>query len=61
MPHATSPGQDTYNPGAAFTYPLTYSAPANGANYWVDVEVTPAQAPPPAPQQQYVYQMRRFP
>src|SRR6185437_8024142 len=42
--HATSPGQDTYNAGAAFTYPLTYSAPANGANYWVDVEVTPVPA-----------------
>lgn len=42
--HATAPGQDTYNLGAAFTYPLTYSAPANGANYWVDVEVTPVSA-----------------
>ena len=42
--HATAPGQDTYNLGAAFTYPLTYSAPANGANYWVDVEVAPLTA-----------------
>jgi hypothetical protein len=55
--HATSPGQDTYNLGATFTYPLTYAAGANGANYWVDVEVTPV---PAAPAQQFVYQMRQF-
>lgn len=43
--HATSPGQDTYNLGAGYVYPLTYAAAANGANYWVDVEVTPAAVP----------------
>src|SRR5262249_17793606 len=43
-PHPTSPGQSTYNLGASFTYPLTYSSPANGANYWVDAEVTPLAA-----------------
>jgi hypothetical protein len=36
---ATSPGQSTYNAGAAFTYPDTYNAGAY--TYWVDVEVTP--------------------
>lgn len=45
--HATSPGQDTYNLGAAFVYPLTYAAGANGANYWVDAEVTPVVTGPP--------------
>lgn len=39
--HATAPGQDTYNLGASFTYPLTFAPAANGANYWVDAEVTP--------------------
>ena len=39
--HATSPGQDTYNLGSLFIYPLTYAPGAAGANYWVDVEVTP--------------------
>ena len=43
--HATSPGQDTFNSGATFTYPLTYSSPANGANYWIDLEVVPGGAP----------------
>lgn len=38
--HATSPGQDTFNAGAVFTYPLTFAAGA-APNYWVDVEVTP--------------------
>ena len=52
--HATAPGQATYNPGAAFVYPLTYSAPAAGANYWLDVEVTPVPAAPV----QVLYQMR---
>jgi hypothetical protein len=36
---ATAPGQSTYQVGDA--YPLTYAAAANGATYWVDVEVTP--------------------
>jgi len=43
--HATSPGQDTYNQGTPFTYPLTFAAGANGANYWTDVEVTPVAVP----------------
>jgi Domain of unknown function (DUF4082) len=41
---ATSPGQSTYNPGRAFTYPATYDT-GGAPNYWVDVEVLPA-APP---------------
>ena len=40
--NATSPGQSTYNLGNTFTYPDTYSGAANGANYWVDAEVTPS-------------------
>jgi hypothetical protein len=39
--NATSPGQSTYNVGAALTYPLTNVGPFN---YWVDVEVTPIAA-----------------
>lgn len=39
---ATPPGQGTYNTGSTFVYPLTYSGAANGACYWVDVEVTPS-------------------
>lgn len=55
--HATSPGQDTYNAGSTFTYPLTYSTPASGANYWLDVEVTPVTVTAPAS----AYSMRRMP
>lgn len=37
---ATSPGQSTYNLGATLTYPLTYATtPADGPNYWQDIEV----------------------
>lgn len=38
---ATSPGQATYNPGS-WAYPTSYGSGANGENYWVDAEVTPA-------------------
>jgi hypothetical protein len=41
LANATSPGQDTYNNGILFTYPLTYDNVGTGDNYWVDVEVTP--------------------
>jgi hypothetical protein len=40
---ATAPGQSTYTVGDA--WPDTYSGSANGATYWVDVEVTPVTAP----------------
>ena len=54
---ADSPGQETYNLGAAMTYPGTNAGPFH---YGVDIELTPQAAPTP-PQPQYVYQMRRFP
>jgi hypothetical protein len=38
---ATSPGQDTYNPGS-WAYPQSYGSGSNGENFWVDVEVTPS-------------------
>lgn len=40
---ATAPGQETYNVGATFTYPLTNAGPFN---YWVDIELTPVTAAP---------------
>jgi hypothetical protein len=36
--HATAPGQDSWNQGNTWTYPLTSTNPEND---WVDVEVTP--------------------
>jgi hypothetical protein len=42
---ATSPGQDTFNLGATFTYPASFDSSNPGDNYWVDVEVTPVAAP----------------
>ena len=44
--NASSPGQSTYNPGTAFTYPATYDT-GGAPTYWVDVEVTPSLAEPP--------------
>lgn len=38
---ASSPGQSSYHLGTSFHYPDTFAAGANGANYWVDIEVTP--------------------
>ncbi len=38
---ATSPGQSTYN-GGSWGYPDSFASDANGENYWIDVEVTPA-------------------
>ena len=38
---ADAPGQDTYNAGAAITYPATNVGPYN---YWLDIEVTPQAA-----------------
>jgi Domain of unknown function (DUF4082) len=43
---ATSPGQSTYNLGASFVYPTTYADVAAGANYWLDVQVSPVTASP---------------
>ena len=42
---ASSPGQSSYNAGAAFTYPETYDT-GGAPTYWVDVEVTPSSASP---------------
>lgn len=38
---ASSPGQSSYHLGTSFHYPDTFAAGAGGANYWVDIEVTP--------------------
>lgn len=43
---ATSPGQDSYNPGATMTYPNTNVGPYN---YWLDIEVTPLAGAPLKP------------
>ena len=52
-------GQSTFVNGTGDLYPYLYVT-GLAQNYWVDVEVTPVAAPA-APQQQYVYMMRRFP
>jgi hypothetical protein len=44
---ATAPGQTTFHHGA-FSYPDTYDTDFNGQTRWVDVEVTPSSAQPPA-------------
>lgn len=57
---ATSPGQGTYQTNAStFAYPDQYVA-TEGQSYWVDAEVTPQAAPPPAAPA-VVYSMRMFP
>lgn len=53
---ADSPGQQSYNLGAAMTYPATNAGPFS---YGLDIEVTPQAAPPVT--QQYVYSMRMMP
>jgi hypothetical protein len=45
--NATAPGQTTFHHGA-FAYPDTYDTAFNGQTRWVDVEVTPSPARPPA-------------
>lgn len=40
--HADSPGQSSFHQGASFAFPDTNAGPFN---YWVDLEVTPLDAP----------------
>ena len=55
---ADSPGQESYNLGAAIAYPNTNAGPYT---YGLDIEVTPVVIPPPQQQQVIVYSMRTYP